>query len=125
MYCSSCGKSIPDGSAFCLHCGKAIAASQVPAKKGSSLQGAWKVFAVIAVVVVAIYVLAKISSHSVPSSSGVSSNPIATILHLPVVQKVFSGQLVVKPGQFRFWTIAISPQMTDAHLIGSFHASGG
>lgn len=24
MYCPSCGKSIPDGSTFCLHCGKPI-----------------------------------------------------------------------------------------------------
>ncbi len=27
MYCPSCGKNIPDGSRFCLHCGSAIASS--------------------------------------------------------------------------------------------------
>ena len=27
--------------------------------------------------------------------------------------------------QYRFWTITITPQMTDAQLVGSFHASGG
>lgn len=26
MYCPSCGKETPDGSAFCLHCGKSVSA---------------------------------------------------------------------------------------------------
>jgi zinc-ribbon domain len=30
MYCPSCGKSIPDGSAFCLYCGKPTSAQVLP-----------------------------------------------------------------------------------------------
>ena len=32
MYCPSCGKEIPDSSAFCLHCGKSINITTAPAQ---------------------------------------------------------------------------------------------
>lgn len=125
MFCPNCGKDIPEGSSFCLHCGKATTAAQVGTKKGSSLGTIWKAFAIVVIVVGAIFVLAQIVPHSASNSTGASSRSIGSILHPPVVQKIFSGQLVVKAGQYRFWTVTISPQMTNAELIGSFHASGG
>lgn len=125
MYCSSCGKSVPDGSAFCLHCGKETGPSRARTSGSNPSKTLWKTAAAIVIVLGAVFILARIYSSSVASQYSSSSNPIQAVLHPPVVTTIFSGELVVKAGQYRFWTVSISPQMANAQLYGSFHASGG
>ena len=61
MFCSACGKNLPDGSAFCLHCGAKLAgitqpSPQTPAPpakaKNPTLTGCLGCFGLVVIVVV-------------------------------------------------------------------------
>lgn len=129
MFCPHCGKSILDGSVFCSFCAKPTASAPVAAKKSSPLDSALRIFGAVAIIIVAVIILGVyLNSRSTVGPAGGPSpaaNPLAAIIHQPMTQNVFSGQLVVGARQYRAWTITISPQMTSAQLVGSFHATGG
>jgi len=73
------------------------------------------------VVIVALVLLLRYAS----SNRSGGTNPITALTRQPVIQRFLNGQMVVSPGQYRYWTVTITPEMTDAQLIGHFHTEGG
>ena len=135
MYCVYCGKTIPDGSAFCPQCGRSTtsAPSQVKAANRNllaRLEALWKILGALVIIFGALFFFAYIylqSTHNVNKNRPDLANPINAILptHQPVTEKIFQGEMVVKAGQYRFWSLPIPQEMANAQLLGSFHASGG
>ncbi len=113
MSCPSCGKEIPDGSTFCLHCGKPIAARAAASPTGSR-STKWLLILAAIVAVIAIVVVAL--QNSMPTSTSPQ----------PVTEKLTSGQLVVRAGSYIYVKFNVDPaRMQNARVIGSFRASGG
>lgn len=128
MYCPSCSKSMAEGAAFCSGCGKPAGAVPAKPKKSNPLEILWKIFATVVIVLGGLFILSYIFSRpsEIPGTvRSSSSNPLRALVRQPVAQKLYSGQMVVGPGQTQFWTLNISPQMVEARLVGSFHAMGG
>jgi len=134
MYCPHCGKSILDESSFCSFCAKPVTAPPITtppttAKQTSTLDSALRIIGALAVIIIGLVILGVyFNSHSTVApnrSSSPATNAIAAITHQPVTHSIFAGQMVVAARQFRFWTITITPQMTNAQLMGSFHTAGG
>jgi predicted nucleic acid-binding Zn ribbon protein len=126
MFCASCGKSIPDGSAFCPGCGKSITDAPSQSKKTHPLEVLWKIFGAAVIILGAIFFLIwNFSNKNTPPLG--STGGIRSVLpaRQPVTQKIFSGVLPVGAGQYQSWTLTISQEMANAQLVGSFHASGG
>jgi len=63
---------------------------------------------------------------SCPPSSSAPSTPTApSVQYVPVTQKIASGQVVVPARGYVQYRIQIPPEGRDAHVSGSFNASGG
>ncbi len=119
MFCSSCGKEIPDHSKYCLHCGKA--ASGGTKEEGTS---AMKWFLIGALVLLVI-LIGGLYVGVMRESGGSGLPPIAAGLQ-PVSEKLVSGQTVVPAGKHFFVRFRIDPStMRNARVVGSFHTSGG
>jgi hypothetical protein len=43
----------------------------------------------------------------------------------PYSKPMLLGSVAVSPSQVRYWKFEVSPTMTNAHVTGEFHASGG
>lgn len=112
MFCPSCGKEIPDSSSFCLHCGKPVAVqAAAPPRVTKSRRWVLYLIAVLAGIALIVVVVSQRTSEPVPQ---------------PVSEKLFSGQSVVRAGKYVFVKFRVDPAtMQDAHVVGSFHASGG
>ena len=126
IYCPDCGKNIPDGSAFCPGCGRFTTGGPSQRKATGPLKVLWKIFVALVVVCGALFLFAYISSNA--KKNGLDSEGVTkAVLALPalVMEKVFSGDIVVGAGQYQFKTFTLYPEMTKAELSGSFHASGG
>lgn len=126
MYCPSCSKEIPDGSTFCLHCGKSV---QAPQREERQLSKAgWLLLG--AVIALAIFFGARAfldSGKEPPKQPPVAqaTQPPPPVL-VPVTEKLTSGQLVVRAGRyFRTKFTVDTEKMQDVRVVGSFHASGG
>jgi predicted nucleic acid-binding Zn ribbon protein len=125
MYCASCGKSIPEGSAFCPTCGKA--SSFTPTGKTTNPLGIlWRLFVALIVVCGALFLFAYIS-NSAKKKGLDSAGAMRAVLAAPTPanEKVFSGDISIGPGQYQSRTFTIYPEMTQVQLSGSFHAVGG
>jgi hypothetical protein len=112
MYCPGCGKTIPENSAFCPGCGKPTVATPVipaPTKKPGYLDSTLRIVGAVALIILGLILV------------GVYLNS----RHAPITEKVFTGQMVVKAGQKRFWKLTLTPRMSNIQLVGSFHAQGG
>ncbi len=122
MFCPSCGKEIPDGSTFCLHCGKSIAA-RAAASPTLSRFTKWLLILAAIVAVMAIVVVAL--QNSVPTSTSSQTERSAPAPQ-PITEKLTSGQLVVRAGSYIFVKFNVDPaRMQNARVVGSFRASGG
>jgi len=65
-------------------------------------------------------------ADSDPAAAQSASTPAAPrIRYVPASQKVATGQIAVKAGGYVQYRIRIEPEMRDAHVTGSFNASGG
>ncbi len=52
------------------------------------------------------------------------SSPASSLLR-PFSSPILSGSVAVAPLHVQYWKFDISPTMTNAHVTGSFHATGG
>jgi len=125
MYCASCGKSMPDGSAFCPGCGKSTVAAAAQ-RKATTRPDPLRILGAVVIVLGALFLFAYIFSNAKKNqldSAGVMKAVLA--VRRPVTDKIFSGNIQVGAGQYQSWTLTISKEMANAQLLGSFHASGG
>jgi hypothetical protein len=117
---------MPDGSAFCPGCGRGASFTPVQGKATNPLETLWKAFGAAVIILGAILFLVwNFSNKNTPPLG--SAGGIRSVLPIrqPVVQKIFSGDIPVGAGQYQSWTLTISPEMTNAQLVGSFRAAGG
>jgi hypothetical protein len=126
MFCPSCGKEIAETSVFCLHCGKAVGAGgqQKPAEQKSKVLVGVLVGLVVVLAVVVGTVM--ISNETRKTTPGPFPTPPREPVLRPVSERLTSGQLTVRAGKYVFIKFKVDPTiMRDAHVVGSFHASGG
>jgi hypothetical protein len=124
MFCPACGKELPDGSSFCLHCGKPTGAAPVAARKKPGTQILWIAgLGALLLVVVGTFV-----SQLNKSTSG---KPHAVLpappghAQVPSTTNLFLGEFVVKAGSYVSHTFTVQPDMVNFHVVGRFDASGG
>jgi predicted nucleic acid-binding Zn ribbon protein len=125
MHCPSCGKTIPDESAFCLQCGKPIPSATGEAKKTNPLETIWKIFAALVVIIGAIFLFVYISNRKSPPSS---TNPLNAIMRIPLrLHRVTigTGALTVAAEGFVYYTLSVPPSATQVNIQGRFSATGG
>jgi hypothetical protein len=132
MFCPSCGKEIPDQSAFCMGCGKSIPSGQTAAASRSSAPSARSIGKIVTYLVilglVGIAVVLAVASRK--NNSEPQKDAAAEIAHMPVFrpkkEKLFSGQIVVRAGQMVWQKIQVDTEaMHDVRVMGKFRASGG
>jgi hypothetical protein len=124
MFCPSCGKELPDGSSFCLHCGKPTAAAPAAAQKKPGTQILWIVgLGALLLVVVGAFV----SQLKKPTSGKPDLVAPAPPGHAQVPSRtdLFMGQIVVKAGSYVSHTFTVQPDMVNFHVVGRFDTSGG
>jgi hypothetical protein len=89
------------------------------------------VVALVALTVILITVLSSrrnpLSGEADPTEMAArpASAPPPSIRYIPVTQPITSGQLVVPNGGYTQSRIEIQPEMRNAHISGTFTASGG
>jgi hypothetical protein len=131
MYCASCGKTTPDGSAFCPSCGRASSFTPVQSKATNPLEALWKVFGAAVIILGGLFLFAYFNANKntppLGSTGGVRSGVVipGVPVRQPVTQKIFSGVIPIGAGQYQTWTLTIPPEMGNAQLVGSFRAAGG
>ena len=122
LFCPSCGKEIPDGSSFCLHCGKSVATQAiVPPRRSKS--GRWVLYliALLAGIALIMVVVSRLNYEPTPTRSQTEPR-----VFQPISQKLVTGQTIVRAGKYFYVKFTVDPEkMQDAHVVGSFHASGG
>jgi predicted nucleic acid-binding Zn ribbon protein len=128
MYCPNCGKEIPDGSVFCLQCGRDVTSSSH--KKPRSGMTALLIGIVVVVLggalVVGLAVVAYLYNEQMKPDEQAGaptrrtvSNPIRQPERMSIVDKTFP----VGAQQYVYYTIPLKPGMT--HVMGHFTAQGG
>ncbi len=127
MYCPSCSKEIPEGSTFCLDCGKSVQAPQEQVRELST----GGLLLVGAVIVLAIFFGAKVVLNPGKEAPR-NQTPVAQApqppppVWIPVNEKLASGQTVVRAGKYIRWKFTVdTDKMQDFRVVGGFHASGG
>jgi hypothetical protein len=135
MYCANCGKELPDGSVFCLQCGKNLGTTSSEAKgnqrpsRGGVLAGLsigavivlLGIALIIGVVVIA-YVYNESSKRDAEASQPIrrtTSNPARQPERINIVDKAFP----VGAHQYVYYTIPLKADVT--HVTGHFTAQGG
>lgn len=81
---------------------------------------------VLAVVIVVAVILANRTSAPA-SDSPAAASPVRTpsVRYVPAIQKIASGQIVVRANGYVQYRFQITPEMRSAHVSGQFNASGG
>lgn len=122
MFCPSCGKELPDGSQFCIKCGKPTSSTpstqttSEPQKKGiSPLQ-------LIGVALV-LFLLFGVYRSQQNRNSGSSNLP--TFVRTTVQQLLTNGAATVNATGYLWYTFTIPPGAGSVAINGHFTASGG
>jgi len=131
MFCTKCGKELPEGSQFCLQCGRPLTADTIAyaSLRPERKRPAVSVLGIVAIVllVVLAFMLWNWTQSVGPrlaSRPPASYNPLAPAL-VPMSSKLFTGQIVVKAGSYIRNTFTVEPGMQSFHVVGHFNASGG
>jgi len=131
VYCPSCGQEIPDPSSFCMGCGRAIQVVAHPgvrppvtALTASPRSDTKALFRPLTWALLTILVLVGWYSVNRNSATGAYRGPTSSLLR-PFSKPILSGSVAVSPMQVQYWKFEVTPTMTNAHVTGSFHATGG
>ncbi len=126
MFCPSCSKEIPEGSTFCLHCGKSVQAPQGERRELS--KAGWLLIGVVIALVIFFGARAILDTGKEPPSQPPAAQitqPPPPVL-IPITEKLASGQLVVRAGKYISTKFNVDTnKMQDVRVVGSFRASGG
>jgi len=129
MFCSKCGKEIPDDSEFCSKCGRSLTSIPAgpvgaPAAKKTSIAGT-TIIGILLCVLLAMGLVSHLSHHTAngPAVSAAAQIPVPTLV--PATQNFFTGQITVRPGGYVTNTFTVQPGMQNFHMVGHFDASGG
>lgn len=89
----------------------------------------WWIASLVAAGIIGVIIWINVSKSSkADPDAGTGSGATASaprIRYVPVSQKIASGQVVVKASGYVQYRIRIDPEMREAHVTGSFNASGG
>jgi hypothetical protein len=118
MFCPSCGKELPDGSAFCLHCGKPTAAPTQAAQKKAG-HPILRIIVIGSLLLILVGLL--LSKFSTSTNNELAKQAAST--HMS--STLFTGQTVVKANGYVTKKFTVEPGMQDFHVVGQFNASGG
>ncbi|SRR5258708_5350877 len=120
MFCPSCGKELPDGSAFCLQCGKPTASPTGPQAVAKKSGGrTLKMIGIgVLLLILAVMLLSKFATS-------VDNQPGKQVALTPMSSMLFTGQTVVKANGYVTKKFTVEPGMQDFHVVGQFNASGG
>ena len=127
MFCPKCGKELPDGSQFCLKCGNALTAdttAQAPAQPDQKKVGLSALQIVGVGLLVLLLIMLWMRNTATPNASKPIFNPLAAAA-VPMTNKLFTGQTIVKAGGTVLNTFTVEPGMQNFHVVGQFNASGG
>jgi predicted nucleic acid-binding Zn ribbon protein len=119
MFCSKCGKELPEGSEFCSKCGRALNTTATAKKKshvGSTVLG---------IALCALLLIGLISYLSHKTLSSLSPSPAPAPVLVPGSTNLFTGQIIVRAGGYVKSTFTVEPGMQNFHVAGHFTASGG
>jgi predicted nucleic acid-binding Zn ribbon protein len=125
VFCPKCGKELPDGSQFCLKCGRPLTADIKPEKKRPAVS-VLGIVAIILLILLAsmLWVWTRSVGPRIANRPPTVFNPLAPA---PVskTNKLFTGQIIVKAGGSVINTFTVDPAMQNFHVVGRFNASGG
>jgi len=125
VFCPACGKDIPDGSAFCLACGKPTAglANSVAREKPSTVRRVVVGFLALLALALAIVIFNN-STRSGPLVFSPTYQRPTT--YVPHIDKLISGQSIVKAGGMSWVSFKVdTTHMMNARVVGRFSAAGG
>jgi len=135
MYCPSCGKEIPDESAFCLKCGKAIlvtaqsagrtaAASPAPISEPKK-KPSFTIFVLGALGLFCLVGIAIVNESKRPAIPGEPQTTVAPALTVKT-DTLTTGSMAIAAGQMRWIQFLVKPGvMIGTRVSGRFSASGG
>jgi zinc-ribbon domain len=116
MFCPSCGTSLESYEVFCPACGREPREASFFARRGVQVT-----FGVVLLAAI-IYVMQIGPNQNGNTGDAEGSSSSAP---RPVSKPVLFGQIAVAPLSDQHWLIEVDSTMENAHLVGSFHASGG
>jgi hypothetical protein len=132
MYCPSCAKEIPEESRFCLGCGKTIhvvAGGAQPEKPTSASRRASPARTRNALIVLSVLLglaaLAVFNEASRGTAADSPSSPHLFKTSVAKVDKLASGQIVVRAGSIWFTRFTVDTStMSNVRVVGRFTAAG-
>jgi predicted nucleic acid-binding Zn ribbon protein len=127
MFCSKCGKDLPDDSTFCSKCGNALSASvtapaPAPQAKKKSNVGVWMLLAIL-VLVGGLWVA---NQNRINNQSGASStSTVPRIFPTDRTQPLVNTAITVKATTYSYYKFTVPPGATNVFVDGHFSAAGG
>jgi hypothetical protein len=119
MFCSKCGKDLPDDSTFCSKCGAALTVSAVPPQE--TKKSNWPLWVVLALVVLAgVMWIANANRGNQSSASAVPR-----IFPMDRTQLIANTAINVKALGSTYYKFAVPPGATSVFVEGHFSAAGG
>jgi hypothetical protein len=153
MYCSKCGKEIPDSSTFCLHCGNqihqpiatvttppasGIAITSSTARRGKSSFAVWLLVIVAGGLLFTLILVAvnnekrereqtSLNSQNTNVNANLSySSTSNTRQAVPASTRLASAAFTVAPSQYLYWKFTVPDNTSsNAGVSGNFRAAGG
>ena len=116
MFCPSCGTSLESYEAFCPACGKEPREASSFARRG--VQIAFGVLLLAGI----IYVM-NLGPGKGKNAGDVEGSSFSVLR--PFSKSILLGEIAVSPLNGQYWKVEVDSTMTNAHVVGSFHASGG
>ena len=125
MFCSKCGKDLPDDSTFCSKCGNALSASSsapAPQAKKKSNLGVW----ILLVILVLVGLLWVANQNRINSQSGASStSTVPRIFRTDRTQPLVNTAITVKATAYSYYKFTVPTGATNVFVDGHFSAAGG